>query len=43
MRWAGVFFGCCGGRIIWAIRWGGAGDFIFFNFFLLGGCLRLGL
>ena len=35
MRWADVFFYCCGGGIIWAGRWSGAGDFIFFS---LGCC-----
>ena len=45
VRWAGVFFDCCGGRMIWAGRWSGAGDFILFFFLglLLGGCLNFGL
>ena len=43
MRWAGVFLDCCGGGMIWAGRWSGAGDFIFFLGLLLGGCLNLGL
>ena len=36
VRWAGVFFDCCGGGMIWAGRWSGAGDFIIF--FSLGCC-----
>ena len=40
--WDGVYFDCCGGGMIWAGRWRGAGDFIFFLRLLLGGCLNLG-